>query len=67
MSCRKNNWHVDEELFGLLPGVTEEEVRRRVSQDVHDYDISMLEIIGDGVVPEGDSAGIRIDAGRPGV
>ncbi|XP_050732807.1 uncharacterized protein LOC127006669 isoform X2 [Eriocheir sinensis] len=70
--CRtkgKKNWHVDEELFGLLPGLTAEEVRRRVSQDVQNYDISQLEIIGDGVVPEGgEPAGsLRVDAGKPGV
>nr|XP_045604422.1 uncharacterized protein LOC123762121 isoform X4 [Procambarus clarkii] len=51
-SCRRSgqhNWHVDEELFGLLPGVDEEEVRRRVSAGVVDYDISQLEIVGEGV------------------
>ncbi|KAK7066446.1 hypothetical protein SK128_008028 [Halocaridina rubra] len=34
-TCRgngKHNWHVDEELFGLLPGVDEAEVRRRISE-----------------------------------
>ncbi|KAK8396804.1 hypothetical protein O3P69_005042 [Scylla paramamosain] len=61
----KNNWHVDEELFGLLPGVTEEEVRRRVSEDVENYDISQIEIIGDGVMPEGDFRG-SIIRGVPG-
>lgn len=51
-SCRRSgqhNWHVDEELFGLLPGVNEDEVWRRISEGVQDYDISQLEIIGEGV------------------
>ncbi|XP_037785635.1 uncharacterized protein LOC119581472 isoform X2 [Penaeus monodon] len=54
-TCRKtgqHNWHVDEELFGLLPGVDESQVRRRVSDGVQDYDITQLEIIGDGIEDE---------------
>lgn len=54
-TCResgRHNWHVDEELFGLLPGIDEAEVRRRISEGVLDYDISQLEIVGDGVEPE---------------
>ncbi|KAK3874204.1 hypothetical protein Pcinc_020839 [Petrolisthes cinctipes] len=56
--CRKtgnHNWHVDGDLFGLLPGVDEAEVRRRVSQGVKEYDVSQLEIVGEGVEPEGKS------------
>lgn len=67
--CRgsgKKNWHVDQKLFGVLPGVTEEELRRRVSQDVHDYDVRYLEIIGDGVVPDGDFRGSLISNGPEG-
>nr|XP_045604437.1 uncharacterized protein LOC123762127 [Procambarus clarkii] len=51
-SCRRSgqhNWHVDKELFGLLPGADEEDVHSRVSEGVVDYDISQLEIIGEGV------------------
>lgn len=54
-TCRlsgRHNWHVDEELFGLLPGVDEAEVRRRISEGVLDYDISQLEIVGDGIDQE---------------
>lgn len=56
--CRKtgnHNWHVDGDLFGLLPGVDEAEVRRRVSQGVQNYDVTQLEIIGDGVEPDGET------------
>ncbi|XP_064115268.1 uncharacterized protein LOC135221423 [Macrobrachium nipponense] len=51
-TCRqsgRHNWHVDEELFGLLPGFDEADVRSRVSEGVHDYDISQLEIVGEGI------------------
>ena len=49
-------------------------MRRRVSEDVENYDISLLEIIGDGVVPEGDFRGSLVGGpgsgnfkGKPGV
>ncbi|XP_071526183.1 apolipoprotein D-like isoform X3 [Panulirus ornatus] len=71
-SCRQSgqhNWHVDEELFGLLPGVDEEEVRRRVSQGVVDYDITQVEIISDGVTPDDSSfrGSLRRDQSEPAV
>ncbi|XP_042214705.1 uncharacterized protein LOC121861189 isoform X3 [Homarus americanus] len=65
-TCRhsgQHNWHVDEELFGLLPGVDEAEVKRRVSDGVLDYDITQVEIIGEGVTAE--DSGFRGSLKRP--
>jgi len=61
----KPTWHVDEELFGLLPGADESEVRRRVSDGVQDYDVSQLEIIGDGVLDETFRGSFKTPEGRP--
>ncbi|CAL4087575.1 unnamed protein product [Meganyctiphanes norvegica] len=45
------NYHVDTKLFGLLPDTEENGNLRHIGSGVEDYDISQLEIIGDGVQP----------------
>jgi len=43
------NWHTDGELFGLLKPDAPKTQEQRLRAGVEDYDISQLEILGDGV------------------
>ncbi|CAL4059984.1 unnamed protein product [Meganyctiphanes norvegica] len=52
------NYHVDSELFGILPSIGDkQELQRRISTGVEDYDITELEIIGDGIEHAGTFTG----------
>ncbi|KAL7646637.1 UNVERIFIED_CONTAM: hypothetical protein RMT77_001888 [Armadillidium vulgare] len=57
--CRKSssrNWHIDEKLFGLLPSGQTSNLKE-LSKGVADYDISQIEIIGDGIEQMSESSG----------
>lgn len=67
--CRnetKRDWHIDSELFGLLPN-GEKSNLKKLSTDVVDYDISQIEIIGEGVEGMRESFRGSLKNTKPGV